>query len=90
VAGSVLSGVLPFAVLEISRFHDDPCTVAAGPLAMRSDVVHTHHDGVSHLTGARRMPVPAYVGDDDSTVTEPELCSVVVTDPDPLDEPECR
>ena len=73
VACNVLGVVLPLAVLEIGRLHEDACPVFPRPLAVGAGVLHAHCYGVGDLAGARRAAVVPYITDDHGTVADPEL-----------------
>src|SRR6266567_8747577 len=90
VARRVLGAVLPFAVLEIGRLHEDARAVLPGPFTMGAHVLHAHRHRVGDLAGTGRTPITPHIADDDSPVAEPELSAVVLTDPHPLGESEGR
>jgi hypothetical protein len=84
----ILGRVLPLAVLEIRRLHQDARAVLPGALAVRARVIDPHHDEVRHLSGARRLLVMADVGHDDGTVAKSHLRAVALADLEALLEPE--
>jgi len=88
VAGRVFRRVLPLAVFEVGRFHQNPRAVRPGAFAVSVDVVHPHHHRMRHLTGPRGAALLANVADDDRAVAEAELRAVVFADPHPLDKAE--
>jgi len=62
--GEVLGGVLPLAVFEVGRLHEDSRAVRPGAFAMSVGVVHAHHHRVRDLTGPRGPTLIADVADD--------------------------
>jgi len=90
VARGVLGGELPFAVLEVGRFQQNPCAVGPGTLAVRTRIVHAHHHRVRDLAGPGRPAIITHVADDHRAVSEPELRAVVLADAHAFDEPERR
>ncbi len=41
--------ILPFAVLEVGRLHEDPCAVLSRLLAVGVGVFHPDHHGVARF-----------------------------------------
>src|SRR4051794_30965443 len=62
--GGILRRVLPLAVLEVRRLHQDHRAVGAGALAVGDRVVDAHDHRVRLLARARRATVVAHVADD--------------------------
>ena len=60
------------------------------PFAVGPCVVHPHHHRVRDLAGMGWTTVPPHIGNDQGTVTEPELSAVILADAHPLDKPEGR
>src|SRR5207248_4096125 len=90
MARRILGLVLPFAVVEVGRLHEDACPVRSRPFAVGPCVVHPHHHRVRDLAGMGWTTVPPHIGNDQGTVTEPELSAVILADAHPLDKPEGR
>ena len=60
----------------------------SSPLAVGGRILHPHRDRVGDLTRTWDVAVAPHVGDDQRTVAEAQLRAVVLSDADPLDEPE--
>jgi hypothetical protein len=88
VTRKVFGGVLAFPKGHVSRLHKDSRSKGSGPLAVRLGVLHPDQDRVTFLPPAWQCAISPHVGDYDCTIAELKLRSVVVTDPDPLGEPE--
>ena len=87
----ILRLVLPLAVLEVGRLHQDLRAVEPSVLAVGGRVVDPHHHPVRDLAGARRSLVLPHVGDDHrASVTDAELRAMALADAHPLGEPERR
>jgi hypothetical protein len=88
MAGGILGGVLPLAVLEVLRLHENAGAVCAGPLTVGLRIVYAYHHRMGGLPGPRRAAIVAHVADDDRTVSAAELRAVVLADPNTLEKPE--
>jgi hypothetical protein len=88
VAGRVLCRVLPLAVFEVRRLHEDPRAIRPGAFAVSAHVVHAHHHRVRDLTGPRGPALIADVADDHRASAKAELRAVVFADTYPLDKAE--
>jgi len=88
VASEVLGVVLPFAVFEILRLHQDSCTLLPSALTVSACVLHPHHHGVIDLAWARRPAIVANVADDHGSVANPQLGAVVLSNLHSLRKPE--
>jgi hypothetical protein len=86
----VFGTVLPFAVLKVSRFHDNPYAVRASPCAVGAHVLHPYHRRMRNLARSRRTPITPNIADDHSPIPKLELSAVILTDPNLLDEAESR
>jgi hypothetical protein len=84
VARRVLGVVLPFAVLEVGRLHEDACAVLPGSFTVGVHVLYAHRHRVCDLVGTGRTAITAYIADDHGPVAETELSTVVLADPAPL------
>lgn len=89
VSRRIFYRVLPLAEREISRLHHDPRSPRASARAVCGRVLYTHDHGVCGFSGPRWPAFSPHVADDYGSISETELRSVVVTDPDALLEPEC-
>jgi hypothetical protein len=86
----VLGRVLPLAIFELGRLHNDARAVRPSALVVRGGVDHTNHHRVRDLALPRWPTLIAHVANDDRSLAEAELRSVVLANPHALDKPERR
>lgn len=85
MAGEILGRILPLAVLELGRLHQDAGAVATGPLAVREHVVDPHHHCVGDLPGSRWTTIVSYVADDHGPLApDAHLGAMRLADADPF------
>ena len=65
--------ILPLAVLEVGRFHQDACPVLPRAGAMLVGVFHADQHRVRHLTCSWWTTVATHVGDDHRAVPDAQL-----------------
>lgn len=81
VPGEILGRVLPLAVFEVGRLHEDVRAVLAGAFAMGCRVCDAHHDRVRDLVCPRRATIASHVSDDHRGVwADPELGAMCLPD----------
>jgi hypothetical protein len=90
VAGAVLGAVVPLAVLEVGRLHEDARAVCTGARAVGARVLDAYRHRVGDLTRPRRPAVVARLGDDDRPLADAELRAVVLADAQAPQEAEAR
>ena len=89
--GGILRLVLPLAVLEVGRLHQDLRAIEPSVLAVGGRIVDPYHHPVRDLAGARRSLVLPHVCDDHrASLANAELRAMALADAHPLDEPERR
>jgi hypothetical protein len=78
VARKVLGAVLPFAVLEVGRLHQDACAVLPRVFTLSAHVLNANHHRLCDLVATGRPAITACFADDHSLIAEAELNAVVL------------
>jgi hypothetical protein len=90
MASEVLCTVLPFAIYVVGWLCQDARAIRPGSLAVSSRIGNPDHHVLGYGLVTRRAMEATWLGHDDGAIADPQLGPMVVTDPQPLDEPEGR